>query len=109
MEHIQQIKISDYIERNCLGLFDIVILRPEFTKVNIKEVSLQLLDNDYLQSDKLENTQYNVYGGPSLIFSEKLKSNTHLFKFPDIPFGELMYHKILFCLLNLINFQTVNN
>lgn len=106
MEHIQQIKFSDYIERNCSGLFDIVILRPEFTKVNIKEVSLQLLDNDYLPSDKLENTQYNVYGGPSLIFSEKLKSNTHLFKYADIPFGELMYHKILFCLLN-INKQTI--
>ncbi len=101
MEHIQQIRISDYIERNCSGLFDIDILRPEFTKVNIKQVSLQLLDNVYLPSYKLENIQYRVYGGLYLLFSEKLKSNTHLFKYADIPFGKLMYNKILFCLLNI--------
>ncbi len=101
MEHNLQLNISDYIVRNHKGTFDIVFTNLEFQKFNIKNISLSLLNYDGVESDLLDGNKYRFYAHSSLLYDGELKSNTHLFKYEDIPFSMVIYHKLIFVLLNI--------
>ncbi len=101
MEHTLQLNISDNIVRNHKGTFDIVFTNLEFQKFNIKNISLSLLNSDRVEFNLLDGNKYRFYAHSSLLYDGELKSNTHLFKYEDIPLSKVIYHKLIFVLLNI--------
>ncbi len=101
MEHTQQINILDCLIRNITGLFDLYIYDPEFAKSNVNTVSLCIKDSNNVESNILEDYDYKVYNNGSTLYYGKLKLNTHLFSYNNIPFSKMFNNKLYLCVFNL--------